>query len=293
MSGLTLTQAKAVAMQNIGNRPLRPGRLGGRLAVVTGGAQGFGLGIAKALHREGASVVLADLNLECAQAAARELGDDAFAVKVDVSNPESVEMMVAQSVELMGGIDLFLSNAGVLKAGGLEELSPADFDLVTRVNYTGYFLCVQAVSQIMRAQAEVDGGRWYDIIQINSKSGLIGSKANFAYAGGKFGGIGLTQSFAMELAPHRIKVNAICPGNYYDGPLWSDPENGLFVQYLRAGKVPGAKTVEDVKQSYLEKSLIQRGCTPEDVAKAVFYCVDQCYETGQAIPVSGGQIMLS
>jgi len=282
-----------MATQNARNRPLRSGRLGGRLVVVTGGAQGFGLGIAKALHREGATVVLADLNLECATAAAEELGTGVFAVKVDVSNPESVEAMVSQSVELMGGIDLFLSNAGVLKAGGIAEMEPADFDLVTRVNYTGYFLCVQAVSQIMRAQAEVDDSRWYDIIQINSKSGLVGSKANFAYAGGKFGGIGLTQSFAMELAPYRIKVNAICPGNYYDGPLWSDPENGLFVQYLRAGKVPGAKTIEDVKQSYLEKSLIQRGCTPEDVAKAVFYCVDQCYETGQAIPVSGGQIMLS
>jgi NAD(P)-dependent dehydrogenase (short-subunit alcohol dehydrogenase family) len=201
--------------------------------------------------------------------------------------------MVEQSVGYMGGIDLFLSNAGVLKAGGLEEMEVADFDLVTRVNYTGYFLCVSAVSQIMRAQAEAEDSRWYDMFQINSKSGLAGSRANFAYAGGKFGGIGLTQSFAMELAPYRIKVNAICPGNYYDGPLWSDPEHGLFVQYLRAGKVPGAKTIEDVKQSYLEKSLIKRGCLPEDVAKAVFYCVDQCYETGQAIPVTGGQIMLS
>ena len=293
MGGLTLTQAKVIAAQNAGIRPLRSGRLGGRLAVVTGGAQGFGLGIAQALHREDASVVLADLNLERARKAAQELGEGAYAVKVDVSSPESVDAMVAHSVELMGGIDLFISNAGVLKAGGVEEMEYADFELVTRVNYTGYFLCVQAVSQIMRAQAEADDSRWYDIIQINSKSGLVGSKANFAYAGGKFGGIGLTQSFAIELAPYRIKVNAICPGNYYDGPLWSDPEQGLFVQYLRAGKVPGAKTVEDVKQSYLEKSLIRRGCTPEDVAKAVFYCVDQCYETGQAIPVSGGQIMLN
>ena len=290
---MTLAEAKGIAARRVKDRPDTRGRLAGRLAVVTGGAQGFGLGIAKELHREGAHVVLADLNLEKARAAAEELGDGAWALRVDVSEPESVDGMAAQAVELMGGIDLFLSNAGVLKAGGLEELDPTDFDLVTRVNYTGYFHCVRAVSQIMRAQAEVAGERWYDIIQINSKSGLCGSKANFAYAGGKFGGIGLTQSFAMELAPFRIKVNAICPGNYYDGPLWSDPEKGLFVQYLRAGKVKGAKTVEDVKASYLQKSLIPRGCLPEDVAKAVFYCVDQCYETGQAIPVSGGQIMLS
>lgn len=88
-------------------------------------------------------------------------------------------------------------------------------------------------------------------------------------------------------------MNAVCPGNYYDGPLWSDPERGLFVQYLHAGKVPGAKTLEDVKDYYLSKSLIKRGCLPEDVAKAIIYCVEQCYETGQAIPVTGGQIMLN
>ena len=293
MSELTLEQAKITAAQNVKNRPSTKGRLGGRLAVVTGGARGFGLGIAQTLYQEGASIVLADLDIEEARQAAAALGDRAWAIQVDVSDADSVAAMVAKSVEHMGGIDLFLSNAGVLKAGGLEEMRPQDFDLVTRVNYTGYFLCTQAVSQIMKAQSEAEENRWYDIIQINSKSGLTGSKANFAYAGGKFGGIGLTQSFAMELVPHRIKVNAICPGNYYDGPLWSDPENGLFVQYLKAGKVPGAKTVEDVKQSYLQKSLIQRGCLPEDVAKAVFYCVDQCYETGQAIPVSGGQIMLA
>ena len=96
----------------------------------------------------------------------------------------------------------------------------------------------------------------------------------------------------MELAPFSIKVNAVCPGNYYDGPLWADPEKGLFVQYLRAGKVPGAKTVEDVRQSYLSKSLIKRGCLPSDVAKALLYAVEQTYETGQAIPVTGGQVML-
>lgn len=290
---MNITQAEAYAAEKAMIRPDTKGRLGGRLAVVTGGAQGFGLGIAKVLHNEGASVVLADLNISQAESAAKELGNRAWAVQVDVSSAESVENMIAESVEKMGGIDLFISNAGVLKAGSLEEMFLEDFEFVTRVNYSGFFLCTKYVSRIMRAQYEADGSRWYDIVQVNSKSGLVGSKANFAYAGGKFGGIGLTQSFAMELVPYQIKVNAICPGNYYDGPLWSDPERGLFVQYLKAGKVPGAKTVEEVKQSYLAKSLIQRGCLPEDVAKAIFYCVDQCYETGQAIPVSGGQVMLN
>jgi NAD(P)-dependent dehydrogenase (short-subunit alcohol dehydrogenase family) len=132
-----------------------------------------------------------------------------------------------------------------------------------------------------------------DIVQINSKSGLEGSQRNFAYAGGKFGAIGLTQSFALELVSDNIKVNAICPGNYFEGPLWSDPEKGLFVQYLRAGKVPGAKTVEDVKSFYMSKVPMRRGCSPDDVAAAIFYLVEQKYETGQAIAVTGGQVMLN
>ena len=113
------------------------------------------------------------------------------------------------------------------------------------------------------------------------------------HAGGKFGGIGLTQSFALELCAYNIKVNAVCPGNFLDGPLWSDPVRGLFVQYLEAGKVPGAKTVADVRRYYEAKVPMNRGCLPVDVARAVMYCVEQKYETGQAIPVTGGQVMLN
>jgi NAD(P)-dependent dehydrogenase (short-subunit alcohol dehydrogenase family) len=269
-----------------------PGRLSGRVAIVTGGAQGFGLGLAQELYREGASVLLADLNEPLAKEAALSLGERAFAAKADVSDEGSVAAMVAACVERFSGLDLFVSNAGILRAGGLDEMELRDFELVTRVNYTAFFLCVKYAARIMKAQHAADPDWMGDIIQINSKSGLSGSSRNFAYAGGKFGGVGLVQSFAMELIGDGIKVNAVCPGNYYDGPLWSDPEKGLFVQYLRAGKVPGAKTVEDVKNSYLSKSLIRRGCTPRDVAKAVLYAVEQTFETGQAIPVTGGQVML-
>jgi len=290
---MDLEQAKELARKNVHNRPASQGRLAGKIAIVTGGAQGFGLGIAQEMYREGASVVLADLNEEQACLAATRLGERAVGIRVDVGDPASVEELMIRCVERFGGLDILVSNAGVLKAGSLEALTPSQFDFVTKVNYTGYFYCAKYASEIMKAQYEADNSMWSDIIQINSKSGLEGSKNNFAYAGGKFGGIGLTQSFALELVDWQIKVNAICPGNFYDGPLWSDPEKGLFVQYLQAGKVPGAKTVEDVKNYYLSKSPIRRGCTPEDVVKALMYCVEQCYETGQSIPVTGGQVMLN
>ncbi len=290
---MTLEEAKRIAAENVHNRPKTTGRLSGKLAVVTGGAQGFGFGLAQEMVKEGATVLIADMNEEQGKKAVAELGERAHFAFVNIAEPEAVEALMIKAVELMGGLDIFVSNAGVLKAGALPDMSPKDFEFVTKVNYTGYFYCAKYASEIMKAQYEADNNVWCDIVQINSKSGLAGSKANFAYAGGKFGGIGLTQSFALELAPYQIKVNSICPGNFYDGPLWSDPERGLFVQYLNAGKVPGAKTIEDVRDFYLSKTPIRRGCTPADVAKAVFYCVEQCFETGQAIPVTGGQNMLN
>ena len=282
----------AIAKENIGKRPATQGRLAGKIAIVTGAAQGFGKGIAEEMHREGATVVIADMNLPGAQAVAEALGEHAAAVEVNVTDEESVAAMVQKTVEQFGGLDILVSNAGVAKAGNRLELEKKAFDFVTGINYTGYFLCAKYAAAIMEAEHEADPEWFGDIITINSKSGLEGSKNNYAYAGSKFGGIGLTQSFALELCPYNIKVNAICPGNYLDGPLWSDPERGLFVQYLNAGKVPGAKTVEDVRKYYMAKVPMNRGCFPADVAKAIFYCVEQKYETGQAIPVTGGQVML-
>ncbi|MBI9106738.1 MAG: SDR family NAD(P)-dependent oxidoreductase [Spirochaetales bacterium] len=272
-----------------------------RVAVVTGGAQGFGAGLVRELARSGYYVFIADMNTGGARKFADELNaeygrETSAAVEVNVTDEQSVENMVSEVVLRAGGIDLFVNNAGVLKAGSVKEQELSDFEFVTKVNYTGYFLCVKYVSRVMALQnkaAEAAGLVYFtDIIQINSKSGLEGSNKNGAYAGGKFGGIGLTQSFALELVTDHIKVNSICPGNFFEGPLWADPDRGLFVQYLRAGKVPGAKTIEDVKAFYEAKVPMGRGCTPEDIAKALFYLVDQKYETGQALPVTGGQVML-
>ncbi len=274
------------------------GRLTGKTVAVTGAAQGFGLGIAEELAKEGATVAVCDINREGAEKAAEQIRAmtgkkySAFAVPGNVADESSVEKMIAWIVSVCGGLDIFIANAGVLKAGPLKDFDKKSWDFVTSVNYSGYFLCAKHAARSMAIQNS-EGDEFSDIIQINSKSGLAGSSRNAAYAGGKFGGIGLTQSFALELIEDKIKVNSICPGNYYEGPLWSDPDNGLFVQYLRSGKVLGAKNIEDVKKFYASKVPMGRGCYPKDVVRAIIYCVEQAYETGQALPVTGGQVMLN
>jgi NAD(P)-dependent dehydrogenase (short-subunit alcohol dehydrogenase family)/rhamnose utilization protein RhaD (predicted bifunctional aldolase and dehydrogenase) len=272
-------------------------RVDGKVAVVTGAAQGLGRGIAEGLFAEGANVVIADVNevdgAELAAGLNAKPGKNGAAfVRADVTDPSSLARLVRETVSRFGGVDLLVSNAGVLRAGSLDEMSPEAFDVVTRVNYTGYFLCVKAFAPVMRLQRRHRPGLAMDIVQVNSKSGLVGSNRNFAYAGGKFGGIGLTQSFALELVDDGIKVNAVCPGNFFEGPLWSDPEKGLFVQYLSGGKVPGASTIDDVRRFYEAKAPMRRGCRPTDVVRAILYLVEQEYETGQALPVTGGQVML-
>jgi len=274
------------------------GRVEGKTIIVTGAAQGFGEGIARELMAQGANIVVADLNEATGEKTAASFNEmagsnKAIFVKTNVADMTSLQNLMRQTILNFGALDAFVSNAGVVRAGGLDVMTPENFEFVTKINYEAYFFCAKAASHIMKIETRYDPDYFADIIQVNSKSGLRGSKANFAYAGGKFGGIGLTQSFALELAPDRVKVNSICPGNYYDGPLWSNPENGLFIQYLNAGKVPGAKTVQDVKDYYLAQVPMRKGCNPVDVCKAILYAIDQTGETGQAIPVTGGQVMLA
>jgi rhamnose utilization protein RhaD (predicted bifunctional aldolase and dehydrogenase)/NAD(P)-dependent dehydrogenase (short-subunit alcohol dehydrogenase family) len=273
------------------------GRVENKIVIVTGGAQGFGAGISTGMMAEGANVVIADINNEkgrelAASMNSSSLKNEAVFIQTDVADPASVEYLMAETVKRFGGLDVLISNAGILMAGGIDEITVDTFELMTRVNYSAYFLCTKYAAAVLKLQSAHKDNYYTDIIQINSKSGLRGSNKNFTYAGGKFGGIGLTQSFALELLPYRIKVNAICPGNFFEGPLWSDPENGLFVQYLKAGKVPGAKSIADVKAHYEKQVPAGRGCQVTDVLKAIYYAIDQEYETGQAIPVTGGQEML-
>lgn len=254
-------------------------------AIVTGGAQGLGEAIVRRLAREGARVTVADLQLERAQALARAIEAEqgagrALAVRADVTRPEDTEAMVEATVAAFGGLDLLVSNAGILVSGDILEFDPAAWRKVIDVNLVGYMLAARAAARVM-----IPAGRGV-IVQINSKSGKRGSFRNSAYAASKFGGLGLTQSLALELAPHGIRVNSICPGNLLDSPLWQD---SLYEQYARRWGI----TVEEVRAKYEGQVPLGRGCSYDDVTNLlVFLAGDHSsYMTGQAINVTGGQVM--
>lgn len=255
------------------------GKMEGQIAIVTGGGQGLGQALCQRLHNEGANVVIADINSDAAWDTANQL-TGSMAVKVDVSDYSQCENMVNETMAKYGRIDLLVCNAAILIAKGIDEFTSEEWKKVMEVNLLGFFNCAKAVSGVMLSQG------YGNIIQINSKSGKKGSFKNSAYAASKFGGIGFTQSLALELAPKNIRVNAICPGNLLDSPLWVD---SLYEQYARNQGI----TKGEVRQKYLNQVPLGRGCTYEDVANVlVFLASDQAgYMTGQAINVTGGQEM--
>lgn len=257
-------------------------RLEGQVAIITGAAQGLGEALARRLDSEGCKVVVADINLESALKTAEQL-KDAVAVKVDVCDEQLVESMVDAAIERYGKLDLLVSNAAILVAKPVVEFPAQQWRKMMDVNLYGYFLCAKAAAKAMIPN------RRGNIIQINSKSGKKGSYKNSAYAASKFGGIGLTQSLALELAEYGIRVNAICPGNLLDSPLWNEGPNSLFKQYAANQGI----TEEEVRRKYLSQVPLGRSCQYEDVANVlVFLASDEAsYMTGQAINVTGGQEM--
>jgi sorbitol-6-phosphate 2-dehydrogenase len=258
--------------------------LTGRPAIVTGAAQGLGEALATRLAAEGCPVALADVNAagaeEAAARIAREHGVPTFGMGVNVTDEEQVAALVRRAVAEFGRLEIMVANAGILRAHDITEFPLADWRAVIEVNLTGAFLCFREAARVMAEQ------RRGVMVQINSKSGKKGSFRNSAYAASKFGGIGLVQSAALDMAPYGVRVNAICPGNLLEGTLWTQ---SLYTQYARKWGI----TEDEVKRKYVEQVPLGRGCTYEDVANVlVFLCSDaSTYMTGQAINVTGGQEM--
>jgi len=253
-------------------------------AIVTGGAQGLGQAICFRLAKEGCNITVADINEEGIKETEEKLraqyGVKTLGVVTDVTKDDQVAHLVDETVSQLGGLDIMVSNAGILIAQPVEDFPPQKWMKVMEVNLFGYFLCVKHAARVMKPQKSGI------IIQINSKSGKKGSYKNSAYAASKFGGIGLTQSAALELAEFGIRVNSICPGNMLDSPLWVD---SLFKQYARTRGM----TEEEVRDYYVNQVPMKRGCTYDDVCNTLVFLASEqsSYMTGQAINVTGGQEM--
>ena len=274
----------------------RAGLVKEKVALVTGGAQGIGEAIVRGLVASGALVFIADINIEAAQQLANQLNSKqkrmaAIAVQVDVSDESSVEQLFKTVAETTGGLDICISNTGMGRMGSLLEQDTKSFEKATSVNYTGYFIVVKYCSLLLRRQNRTAQAWQTDIIQINAKSSPSSLNEGSVCSGGKPGSTGLTAAFALELIGYNIKVNAVCYGNFFDNSLWSDPEKGLFVQQLKSGKIQEARSIADVKAFHEAKVPMKRGCMGVDVLRAIYYIIEQEYETGQTVPVTGGQVM--
>jgi sorbitol-6-phosphate 2-dehydrogenase len=254
-----------------------------KVAIVTGAGQGLGEAIAIRLAQEGCKVTIADINLPSVEIVAqriKEIKGNSLPLEVDVTKSNQVKSMVEKTVKKFGHLDIVVSNAGILKSYELTDFPEKDWRRVIEVNLVGYFLLAKEAAKIMKKQKSGV------IIQINSKSGKKGSYWNSAYAASKFAGIGLTQSIALDLAPYDIRVNAVCPGNLLDSPLWV---NSLYQQYAKKWGI----SKEEVRKKYENGVPLGRGCQYEDVANVlVFLASDEAsYMTGQAINVTGGEEM--
>ena len=245
-------------------------RLKDKVALITGGARGIGQAIALTFAREGADIVVADVNLEIAQKTALEiqdLGRKVLALEMDVTNYEKVEEGVNKILDKMGKVDILVNNAGITKDNLLLRMSQADWDAVINVNLKGTFNCIKAVTRPMIKQRS---GR---IISIASIIGLMGNPGQANYAASKAGIIALTKTAAKELASRNINANAVAPG---------------FIQTEMT-----AKLSEEIKKKMLEAIPLGKLGTPEDVANVCLFLASQesSYITGQTITIDGGMVM--
>ena len=258
--------------------------LEGKAGIVTGGASGIGRGICLALARSGAKVAVFDIDEEGAQKVSEECSRSApsNAVRCDVTKEDEVDRTVNEAREKLGRLDILVNNAGIAPTHPLVEFPLAEWRRTLDVNLTGYFLMGRAC-----ARAMIEAGQGGSIVNISSKTGVKGSAEHSAYSATKFGEIGLTQSWARELASHNIRVNAVCPGNVLHGSgIWSPEYREALARKFGIG-------VDEVDEHYTRRVPLGRPCTVEDVANmVVFLASDKAsYITGCTHLVDGGQEM--
>lgn len=252
--------------------------LSGRVAIVTGGAMGIGYGICARLAEAGASVVVVDINkavLDEAVAKLTEKGWKAMGVVADVSNSEQVANMIDTALAKYGGIDILVNNAGIYPNIPVMQMKEAELDRILEINLKGVFLCTKKVAEVMIGQ-----GRGGKIINITSVDALHPSMVGLAvYDASKHGLWGFTKNLALELAPHKIWVNAIAPGGI------STPGTG-------AGK-PLNKEMEEVMKPFLAKIPMRRMGEADEIGKvALFLASDlSSYMTGSQVVVDGGVLL--
>jgi len=270
-------------------------RLKDKVAIVTGGGGGLGEGISLCFAREGANVVVSDVNLESAKkvaAAIKEKGRKSLAMQTDVRSLAQVEELVEKTIDEMGTVDIFVCSHGVSgmthrehapdEPITLEGITEDDWDFTLDINLKGVFLCNRAVTPHFKKQ---NGGK---IINVSSVGGRRGNPQLFAYSISKAGVIALSQALAQQLAPYNVNVNTICPGIIYT-PMWQEGAELLAKMDPRFKDldISGKDALDFMVQMVIPFKRMQ---TPEDIGNAaVFLASDEAKEmTGQAINVCGG-----
>jgi len=245
-------------------------KLEGKVALVTGGAQGIGRAIALLFAREGAKVAISDINLEKARETCREVespGQEALAIGGNVADAQEAEAMVQQTVEKFGRLDILVNNAGITRDQVLLRMKEEDWDLVLSVNLKGAFHCTKAA---LRPFLKQKAGK---VVNIASVTGQMGNAGQANYAASKAGVIGFTKSIAREYARRNIQVNAVAPG---------------FIDTAMSQAIP-----EKERELLIKQIPMERLGTPEDVAEAVLFLSSPAadYVTGQVLNVNGGMYM--
>jgi 3-oxoacyl-[acyl-carrier protein] reductase len=246
-------------------------RLKDKVALITGGARGIGREIAVLFAKEGADIVIGDVNPQETEKACLEietLGRQALGLQLDVTSSGKVDEVINKILDKFSKIDILVNNAGITKDGLILRMSDADWDAVLSVNLKGTFNCTKAVSKVMIKQ------RSGKIVNIASIIGIIGNAGQANYAASKAGIIALTKTSAKELASRNINVNAVAPG---------------FIQTDMTAKLP-----EELKKKMLSAIPLDRFGAPLDVANLCMFLASEesAYITGQTIIIDGGMVMV-